>query len=300
MKNPLVYIILLNYNGYKDTIECVESLERITYSNYKIIIVDNASSDESEIILKEKFSQHIYIQTGSNLGFAGGNNVGIEYALKNGADYVCLLNNDTIVERDFLEPLVENAEKDKYIGVVSGKICYYNEPNKIWFAGGSINPWTGITKHFKLNQIDKGKENVQITTGYVTGCLMLVKREVIINVGMMNDKYFLYYEETDWNVRIRRYGYKIIVDYRSKIYHKISASTSKVSNLTTYYFIRNRHYFVNSNYGTISKLFIFIVIRYILLKKALKAWALRDKDRLNILKRTYQDIKNKTMGRFTE
>lgn len=132
---PSVCIILLNYNGIEDTIACIESLKEITYTRYEIVIVDNASTDGSEGILKQRYSFPV-IQTGKNLGFAGGNNAGIRYALENGADYIVLLNNDTVVDKGFLEPLVETAETYKNAGVVGGKIYYYDSTNTLWFYQG--------------------------------------------------------------------------------------------------------------------------------------------------------------------
>ena len=139
---PKVDIIILNYNGYKDTIECIKSLQDITYNNIDIIIIDNNSTDNSEYEIKKFISKSNniqYIQSGKNIGFSGGNNIGIKLSLEKKSDYICLLNNDTVVEPDFLEPLIDIMEKDKSIGITSGKIMYYDEPTKIWCAGGYID-----------------------------------------------------------------------------------------------------------------------------------------------------------------
>ena len=157
MEWPRVYIILLNYNGYKDTIECIESLHKVSYSNFSIVVVDNDSQDNSENILRKQYPQHTIIQSGSNLGFAGGINIGIQHALCQGADYILLLNNDTIVEPNFLEPLIIEAEKTDGVGIVGGKINYYYSKNKIWSAGGYISELKGCGYHYGKDEVDVGQ-----------------------------------------------------------------------------------------------------------------------------------------------
>jgi GT2 family glycosyltransferase len=297
IRTPLVYIVILNYNGLKDTVECIESLQKITYKNYKIIIVDNNSIDNSEEILRQKFPNYKFIQTGENLGFAGGNNVGIKHALKANAEYILLLNNDTIVEKSFLEPLVETAESAKDIGVVGGKI-YYNDSGLIWYAGANLNQYTGKTQHFGDREKDSGQYNNIRETGYVTGCLMLIKRSAIEKAGLMDDSYFLYYEETDWNVRIKKLGYRLIYNYNSVIYHKVSSTTKNINEKMKYYYDRNVNYFINKNFGLSNRLFMYGYIRIRLLLKLFKAGFLRDKNKMRVIKDTYRDIRLKRMGEY--
>ena len=296
--SPLVYIILVNYNGCSDTVECIKSINEITYSNYKIVVVDNSSSDNSEEIIKKIFPHITFMQTGKNLGFGGGNNVGIKYALNNAADYVLLLNNDTSVKEDFLEHLVSTAEKDKKVGVVGGKIFYYDLPTILWYAGGKINTFTGKTQHVGDLQVDKLEYNKLCETGYITGCMMLLSSDIIKKVGMMDERYFLYYEESDWNVRIKKAGYKIIYNPKSVIYHKVSASTKKQSDIMTYYYDRNVYYFIMKNFGIMNKIFMFFYIRIILVLKYIKHR--NNPIRTNIILKTYKSIKKQTMGEYVK
>ncbi|URZ14840.1 glycosyltransferase family 2 protein [Clostridium felsineum] len=255
MGQPLVYIIILNYNGYKDTIECVNSIEKITYSNYKIVIVDNASKDSSAEILKKNFDKHVIIQAESNRGFAAGNNIGIKYAIDNGAEYVLLINNDTVVEKDFLMNLVKNIDVNKKVGMLTGKIYYYAEPKRIWFAGGGINELKGNAYHVGMNEIDVGeKYSCKQQIKFASGCFQLISKELINNVGYMNEKYFMYYEDTDYCYRIINSGYKILYEPNSVIYHKVSSSTGGCKSFfTQFYMTRNRLIFINKYMNGIYK-----------------------------------------------
>lgn len=299
---PKVFIIILNYNGYRDTIECIDSIKKSTYKNYEIIIIDNNSTDNSERILLSKYPEYHFIQTGINNGFAWGNNFGIKYSIDNGADYVLLLNNDTIVTPNFLQPLISLAESDKRIGIVGGKIYYYNEPKKIWYAGASINTYNGKTKHLGDKDIDNGQFDNISETGYVTGCMMFVNREAIKKAGLMDENYFLYYEETDWNVRIKKCGYRIVFTPYSIIYHKVSSSMQDIKQkkdyLTRYYYDRNSYYFIIKNYGIPNKIYMFLYIRSKLILRAFKSVIQHDKEKLKMTRYTYRSIITRKMGRF--
>lgn len=252
MAKPSVYIILLNYNGYKDTIDCMNSLMDIIYENYKIIVVDNNSTNYSQEEL-DKYIENkkniVFIKSKENLGFSGGNNLGIEFALKEKADYICLLNNDTTVEPDFLNPLVEIMERDKKIGISAGKIMYYDNKNIIWSAGGYIDEQKAIGNNFAIDEPEDSVENKARCVTFLTGCIQLIRREVIENIGLYDHEYFLYMEDVDFCKRALNYGYKLIYEPKSKIYHKVSASTGgQVSPMTIYYMTRNRLLF-NKKYN---------------------------------------------------
>lgn len=267
-KQPLVFIILLNYNGYKDTIECIESLEKIIYKNYKIIVVDNASTDESEKILKCKFPKHIFIQTGKNLGFAGGNNIGIKYAIDNGAEYVLLLNNDTVVKIDFLEYLIKAHIEGDNVGISIGKIYYHSEPNKIWYAGGYISKFRGNAYHIGIDEIDVGKYDKTKYIDFATGCTQLISVKAIKDVGFMEEDYFLYYEDTDYCCKFSRNGYKIVYEPKSIIWHKVSSSTGIKSELTEYYVTRNRLIYIHRNFSLLYKAVSFVLFCFVRITKA--------------------------------
>jgi GT2 family glycosyltransferase len=221
---PLIYVIILTWNGKADTLDCLQSLQNSTYPNARILVVDNASDDGTAEAVRSSFPNVELIRNDSNLRFAGGNNLGIEYSLRQGAEYVLLLNNDTVVNRDFLTPLVQKAEEDKQIGIVGPKI-YYNESRRIWFAGGRIEWWRGRISHVGIREADAHQYDTPREVDYITGCCMLVKREVIDDVGTLDERFYLYCEEVDWCIRTHRAGYKVVYVPSSHIWHKVSASS---------------------------------------------------------------------------
>lgn len=250
MKAPMnksVCIIILNWNSHKDTIECVESCRTLDYAPYEIVLVDNASGDGSENILRESFPSLKLIQTGANLGYAGGNNVGIRYALEENADYIWLLNNDTVVTPHALNTLVAHAETAPSIGMVGSKILSYFEPSRLLSAGGRIEMNTGVTEHIGFGCEDRGQFDQSSDCGYLTGCSLLVKRRVIEDIGLMNEAYFLYFEETEWCLKAIGKHYRLIYAPESIVYHKESVSVRKIAGLMHYYLTRNRLYFLQRN-----------------------------------------------------
>jgi GT2 family glycosyltransferase len=236
--DKLVYILILNWNGYRDTIDCVESCFRLSYPNFKILVVDNGSTDGSETVLRDRFPQVEIMQTGRNLGFAGGNNVGIRHAVENGADYVWLLNNDTVVAADSLTELVDAAAGSR-VGVVGSKIYYHDDPDTLWFAGGWINYKTSNCGHIGQLEKDNAEHDVAREVDYITGCSLMISDEAIKCVGVMDERFFLLFEEVDWNVRVREHGYKIVYVPTSIIWHKISRSLGEYSQMYYYYMFRN-------------------------------------------------------------
>ncbi len=239
---PLVYIVLLNYNGVNDTIDCLKSLQNVNYAEMKTIVVDNASTDDSVAKLKSVQPEYDFLLlTGNeNNGFSAGNNIGIKYAMKNNADYVLLLNNDTVVEPDFLSYAVEASEKDDNVGLTIGKILYYKEPELIWYGGGELQKPYFYAKHsgFRENK-DAPEYNIQKYVTFATGCYFLLKRKTIESVGMLEEDYFMYCEDTDYCFRINKSNQKILYCPKSVIYHKIGASSGKGSDFSTYYIARN-------------------------------------------------------------
>ena len=223
-----VFIILLNYKGIKDTLEAVESLENIDYSNFEIIIVDNNSPDNSLNLLKKALGKkHTIISSGKNGGFAFGNNVGIKYAMERNADYVLLINNDTTVEKDFLSHLVKSMGEQENVGIATGLILNYYDKEKIWYNGGEIK-WSKFYGYHKDE--DKKISDVNLIEReitFATGCLMLINCEIIRRVGYLPEEYFMYYEDVDFCAKIQDEGYKIWYNPKSIIYHKISGASGE-------------------------------------------------------------------------
>lgn len=238
--SPKVFIIVLNWNGYNDTIECIESLKKITYPNYEIVIVDNGSTDGSEEILRERFPYIALIQTGENLGYAGGNNVGIRYALERKGDYVILLNNDTIVDAEFVTELVKVAELDRSIGMLSSKIYFYDRPDTIWFAGTTFSLRSGWSKQVGYNEKDKGQHDEIKEIDLPCGCALMVSRSLCENIGLLNEEYFCYAEEADWALRAKKVEFRVVYIPKSKVWHKVGASSNGIrSGKYIYYALRN-------------------------------------------------------------
>ncbi len=242
-KTPKVFIILVNFNGEEDTVACLESLRNITYKNYEVLAVDNASKNQSEFVaeLGEKFPEVKVFAQRENTGFAGGNNVGIDYAIKKEADYVLLLNNDTIVAPDFLDKLVGASKNNKKGGLFAPKIYFYDEPKMIWHAVCKFS-WAGGGRPMQYMQIDKGVEKKEVKkTEYVSGCAMLIKKDVLKKVGKLNEYFFMYYEDTDYSLRAKKAGFELLYVPGSHIWHKVSRSTKKemTKPKVHYYHVRN-------------------------------------------------------------
>ena len=243
---PLVSIISINYNDAKVTMDMLASLKNLTYSNYEVIIIDNASPSDNPDIIKETYPKITLIKSKLNLGFAGGNNLGVKVAK---GDYLLFINNDTIVPDGFMEPLVNTLERDKSIGMVSPKIKFHWDPTLIQYAGYTpMNHWTIRNNSIGYHQKDDGSFNTEGVTASIHGAAMMVPRSVVEKVGMMTEIYFLYYEEHDWAEMIKRAGYKIYYQPKSYILHKESLATGKSSPLKTYYLARNRIVFARRNF----------------------------------------------------
>ncbi len=282
---PYVTIIILNWNGWKDTLECLESIYQIDYPNYNVIVVDNDSIDNSVEKIKEycegkikveskffkyknenkpikviehdekelnekvhKFKGLILLKNHKNYGFAEGNNRAIQYALKNlKSDYVLLLNNDTVVDKKFLTQLVNIAKNEK-IGFVGPKTYYYDlngSSNIIGFAGGELSRTKCQTKPIGKDELDKGQYNQSKKVDYVEGSCLLVKKELIKEIGCFDSDYFTYWEEVDWCIRGAKANYLSFYSPNAKIWHKTRASDIGANSI--YYMIKNRFLFIKKN-----------------------------------------------------
>jgi len=251
------FVVVLHYKGKQFTHQCLLSLQKTRAAGFslKVVVVDN-NSPESIADLKKEFSHNIFIKNKENLGFAEGNNVGIGYALKHGADYIMLLNNDTMVDSQMIVQLIRSAESDKKIGILGPKIYFApgyefhkerykpSEQGKvIWYAGGSMD-WDNIlASHRGVDEVDKGQYDKQVETDFVSGCAMFVKKEVFEKIGLLDKKYFLYLEDNDFCQKAKRAGFKVIYSPKASLWHLNAGSSEVGGPLHDYYLTRNRMLF---------------------------------------------------------
>lgn len=254
---PRVFIIIVNWKRADLTVACVDSLGAIDYPAYEVVIVDNASDDGSAEMLARNCPGARLLVNERNLGFAGGNNAGIRYALGQGAGMVLLLNNDTEADPAFLSRLVDAAEADPAIGIAGSKIYYHGEPKRLWYAGGRVDLWTGDTRHIGENETDTGQYDEAKDTDYVSGCSMLIKRSVLDDIGLLDEGMFLYYEDSDYCMRARRHGYRIVYAPASVVLHKVSSTAGRVEGLQLFYGTRNMLRFERRNAGPL-RLLVFL------------------------------------------
>ena len=240
-KQPLVYVVILNWNNAADTIECLQSLENSDYQPFVPLVIDNGSTNGSVREIREAYPKIKIIELDTNSGYAEGNNVGIQHAFDSSADYVMVLNNDTLVEPTMLAELVKCAESDSKIGMIGPKMYCY-EPEDTIFATGSFINWSkGATTNRGLFQPAsdfahfRGPEQVD----FIAGCGVLVSRKFIEQVGVLDPIYYLNFEDVDWGVRGWRQGFEIWFAPQAVMWHKVSATLGKASPANTYYMTRN-------------------------------------------------------------
>ena len=245
MMRPHVTLIVLNWNGRDDTLACLASLAKLEYAACTIIVVDNHSTDDSVMTIRREYPTITLLEANENLGFVGGNNLGIEHAQRTGTDYILLLNNDTEVAPDFLQQMVTVAEADPNVGVVGPTIYYFDQPDVIWSAGGHIDWNEGRTWMMNLDETDQGQlGHSPRPVAFVTGCALLAKKAVFDRVGLLDQRFFAYYEETEWCTRATRAGYRIVHVPQAKLWHKISYAARDNSPIVSYYMTRNRLLFL--------------------------------------------------------
>ncbi len=277
-KQPLISIITVNYNGLDLTIELLNSIQRLHDKNLEIFVVDNASKDNPEGLIRQNYPEIHFIRSSHNLGFAGGNNLAVKAAK---GDYIFFINNDAEITEGCLEKMVDLFENQPTIGVVSPLLCYYNEnptqnPDIIQYAGTTpVHPMTARNSTIGEKQVDTGQFQQPMPTAYCHGAAMMVKKEVIEKVGGMFEDFFLYYEELDWCERIRRAGFEIWIEPRAKVFHKESVTVGALSPLKTYYLNRNRVYFMRRNFGGINFIFFCLFLMFITVPKNLLTFILR-------------------------
>jgi len=263
---PSVAIVILNWNGKDNTLECLNSLEDIDYPNFRVIVVDNGSTDGFQDEVSQAFPQHYLICNDDNLGFPGGNNVGIKCALKQQFDYVLLLNHDTLVESDFLKKLVNVATSDQNIGICGPRIVYHSNPELFWSTGGYLAKKSGCPYHLEKPPPQVCTDKAFSEVDWVSGCALLIKASVIERIGLLDDDYFVGTEDVDWCVRTQRAGYTIAyVDNACIAHKKRIVSFNQYNYLQQYYTLRNLLIFIEKN-GNFSSSF-YLKFLTILLKR---------------------------------
>ncbi len=349
---PKVAIIILSWNGWQDTVECLESLQKIDYPCYEIIVVNNGSTDDSMEMIRKwaegsmpidtKFVSFNHtskpvrciqyerelaeeggdrrekefdklppnrkltiICTRENLGFAGGNNVGIRYALRKGDfNYFLILNNDTVVAPDFLTRMVQTGETGEKLGIIGGRIYYYDNPQRIWYGGGRMDLRKALSYHeyYKKTEAElereinlKRLEKVAEAT-FITGCLMLIRKELLEDVGLLREDYFLSVEDTDFCYRALKKHWQMRINLEAKIWHRVAPSKGgEASSVNTYYKTRNRLFFAFENIEGIERKLVFLFFFIFSSLIRMSVWAISG--RMQVVKGTVIGVRDFIRGR---
>lgn len=255
-----------------DTLECLDSLRRNTYPNHRIIVLDNHSTDGSVSAIREGHPDVQVVELEENLGYAGNNNVGIELAIKQGADWVFVLNEDIILDNECLAKLIEVGEGDAQIGILGPLVYHHDEPNVIQSAGGILGRyWESI--HLGKNEVDQGQFKTPHPVEWISGCAILVKRESIEQAGMLDGNYFIYWEETEWCIRVAQAGWKIIHVPQACVWHKGVQRDYQPNPSFTYYGTRNHLLTLAKHHAPLHAQFY----TWAQILRTLTAWSIRPK-----------------------
>jgi hypothetical protein len=233
MKSPKIAIIVVNWKGLYDTLNCLKSLENLQDCDFTTIVVDNNSNDGSVHVIEKSFPNVILIENDVNLGFGGGNNVGIRYAIEKNFDYIWLLNNDVIVESKSLNLLIQSAQKMQDRALISPIIYYISEPDNIWFSGGTYNPKTAVARHVSLSTFNHAKYS------FLTACALFAPAAFFIEHGMFEESIFMYGEDVELSIRAKKHGYALLIEPQAKIFHAVSSSAKPGSPFAYHHHIKN-------------------------------------------------------------
>ena len=243
-----VAVIILNWNGKKDTLACVKSVTRQEFEHLQIVIVDNASTDDSVSVFRKKFPNLKILENKTNLGYAAGNNIGIRYALDSGSEYVLVLNNDTVLDPECIRELQADLISHPEAAAAGPKSCFYDKPDIIYFAGGEVGPYGSIF-HVGYGSQDIQFYNLARETEWLNGCAIMFTRRALLDIGLYYPDYFLLFEDIDWSFRAIRLGYSLRYVPQAKLLHKGSASFGKTrSPLYTYYYKRKLCLWIERNF----------------------------------------------------
>lgn len=264
---PFVVSVVLNWNNYEDTKNCLNSLQEQSHKTHEILVVDNGSTDGSDDQIESEFPNVTVLRTGENLGFGEGMNHGIEWGINQGADYLWILNNDTLFPDDVLDNLVEVMETCENIGVLSPRIHKYPETETVWFERGIIESDRLQPAHVSEMPTEVRINEDLVENDYIPLCCALVKSTVIDEVSMLSDEYFLYYEDVDFGIKVRRAGFKLVTHEASKVLHRKTASTGgNLGAAISYYKARNRFLFTRNHGSLIDRTFLFSYVQWFIME----------------------------------
>jgi GT2 family glycosyltransferase len=290
-------IILVNYNNWKDTLECIDSLKKSGIEDSNILIIENCSLNDSFEKLKAAEPNIKIIHTKKNLGFTGGNNLGINYAIENKFEFAILLNNDTIVgSSNPVKKLIEEMEKNEDVTLGTGRIFYFPEKDRIWYDGGKMIKWRGMAIHNnyrkkidEINLINKKKY-----VDFISGCFLCIRLKDITKLGLLNDNFFMYLDDIEYSARAVSKNLKLLFIPEAVIYHKAIGEKERTPKLV-YYSLRNRKMLINLHFGIVAKLYFEFVI---IIKRIL--WFLTNKNNYHLLLYAISDYKKQYYGQAPE
>jgi GT2 family glycosyltransferase len=265
---PLIVTVILNTNRRDDTLSALASLAKNSYPNKQFIVLDNSSMDGSIDAIRQQFPFVQIIQLEENMGYAGNNNAGINAALDQGADWIFVLNEDTILAEDCLESLIDIGQSDPGIGILGPMIYHHDEPHIIQSAGGQLGPyWQSI--HIGQDDLDQGQYTCPNTVDWISGCAILVRREVIKMIGSLDARFFYYWEETEWCMRARKAGWKIVNVPQAKLWHKGVQRNYEPGPNVTYYNTRNKLLMMATHHAPVNVW----VVTWIQIVRTLLSWS---------------------------
>ena len=240
-RTPSVAVIVLNWNGTADTLDCLESLTHADYPRREIVVVDNGSQPSPVDRLRAAFPAVTYVATPHNLGYAGGNNVGLRYALDHGHDYAFILNNDTVVAPDFLTAAIRVAERDARIAAVGGKVLLYDDPTRVWVTYGTLTFRKGLVHLVGYYQVDDGRFDQPREVQWVPGTAILLRRSAVEQVGLFDEAFFAYHEDVDWCTRARQFGWRVVYAPDVRVRHKAHRSSGGAGFVTPRQYLAGRN-----------------------------------------------------------
>ena len=290
-------VIVINYNNWQDTVECIQSLNDVGVNSSNILLIENCSTNNSFQMLKINLPEIKIITTDKNLGFTGGNNLGIKYAIENNFEYAILLNNDTIVkDSNSITQLIKNMNENQDISLGTGRIFYYPQKDIIWYDGGKLVHWRGLAIHYNYGKDAKNLSlnNQAKEVSFISGCYMCIRLKDLPKLGLLNENFFLYLDDIEYSARAFKQNLKLKYFPDSFIYHKANGENNR-SSIMVYYSIRNRRLLIKLHYGIMAKIYFEIVL---VIKRAF--WLITGNKYYHILVTAINDYNTKNFGQAPE